>query len=925
MTASILAIAVLVASPSTFSSFSSFSFEKTGDAGTFVLEVPVEPGTRSVKLRAEDASVFLVVPSEAVLDEDVEEKKSVTFAGRYSGGGAKSFWLEIDEAPPEKIEAAFPESAPADAAVSDRYARALLGEITARIERSGGDAFLASAFEIVRSRHGIAPGEIRRPRSRGTPLPPLALYDVFTGSIALEESLQLEALFSDPLMGLDARERPLVRLSGPKIQSHPFEKMLEGRPSAVERSALAVPEGFLAARFTSLDALARTAEKLEELGSTFLATVTPSGRTPRLRARLEAQLRFKLAPEWRRLLDPHLDSVTVVSSDPFFREGNDVTVLLETKDGPDAAQRMAGLARLALSLAGPVTGLDVATRVVRGAEVKSVTSADRRVSSHVAAAGRYLLVSNSALALDAVLATIGGERPSLGQSAEFRYMRSVLPGADEDAFVYLSDAFVRRVVGPELKIVEARRASCLARRSGVASAALLFRSENGRPPRSIEEMRDLRYLSDGAARCPDGGDLSLDPSGALAACRVHGTGALSAPCLEIECGLVTEREAERYERFVANYNNYWRRYFDPVGLQVRLDDGLAVDTVILPLIDLSLYGDLSRTVGGATAPPLPPARARGEVYRISGRMRPDTLLAMAFFVPGIDLTGVADAAKEALTGAFAVSRFDGEPLIEFQASDYLTSLLQSGAGFDLSLVPVLSAVTGPTAVTAGLKSPESARKFHEAVRAAFAKASRAGSALRALPTVRHYALEREGAAVPVDSVSIEALSFRFRFFFASDERKIVFSNRLDVLDALLESGGGENEAAFEHDLELSIRAREVRRSRPFLELSQAESAREACQENLEGVTSLMDFGRVAPEAIESETLRRFGDAFVCPEGGTYALAGRAAGCSRHGTLASPVQESRPVGAPARLFDALSDVNVRLLFTDDGLRTRVHLK
>jgi hypothetical protein len=135
------------------------------------------------------------------------------------------------------------------------------------------------------------------------------------------------------------------------------------------------------------------------------------------------------------------------------------------------------------------------------------------------------------------------------------------------------------------------------------------------------------------------------------------------------------------------------------------------------------------------------------------------------------------------------------------------------------------------------------------------------------------------------------------------------------------------EGGFDHDLELSIRADEVLRSKPFLEIGQAESAREACLANLEPLTPLLEFGGVLAEAIESETLRRFGDAFACPEGGRYSLdtIARAARCSRHGTLARPTQEMRPSGAASRLFATLRDVRVRLLFTEEGLRTEVVVK
>lgn len=909
-----------------------FSFDRSGAVGTFAIELPWPEEAAAIRIRSSDPSVVLVVPAE----RRASGGETAVFAGRYGRSGLVSLAFEIERTDgsveTRSIAAEYPETA-AGSGVADRYARALLAELAARIERSGGDAFLGAAHEIVRRRHGLTLAEAPRPRSAAPPLPPLALYDVFTGALALEESLQLEALFADPPG--DPRDRDVGVLSGPRIESHPFERMLEGRAHSVETSAAAVPADFLCARFRSIDALARAVEKFESWGSTLLATVAPSGRSPRLRERLETEIRFRLDDEWRRLLDPELESVSIVSSDPFVREGNDVTLVLEMKGGAEPAAAASAVARLARTMASPATGLAASVTEVRGTPVHGLVSADRRVSSHVASLGSFLVISNSLAATVAVLRTIAGDRPSLASLPEYRYMRSVLPrAADEDGFLYLSDAFVRRVVGPELKIVEARRVSCLARRSGLASAALLFRMENGRPPAGLPELAASLGLADAALACPDGGSLALDASATLGVCAVHGTGARSTPCLEIPCGRVSEAEAARYDRFVREYNNYWRRYFDPVAVRIRLDDGARLETVILPLIELSMYRDLKAAVGVAGAKPFGPARAPGEVYRLSGRFEPERLLAMAPFFPRVDLGGVADAARSALTGSFAVSRFDAEPLVEFEAADYLSRLLRSGAGFDFALVPLLSAVTAPTAVSIGTKDAASSSRFVESVRRALASANGSGRALSALPVVRHYVLDRPGG--DVDSVSIEALSFRLRFFFAEGDGRIVIANRLDALESLLgaaaadgaaPSDGAEGEGGLVHDLELSIRADEAVRSRPFLEIGQAESAREACLANLEPVTALLEFGGVAAEAVEAETLRRFGDAFACPEGGLYAFdpASRAARCSRHGTLERPSQEMRPAGSAARLFSTLRDVRVRLHFTEEGLRTELIAK
>src|SRR5262249_13243903 len=181
-----------------------------------------------------------------------------------------------------------------------------------------------------------------------------------------------------------------------------------------------------------LDSLARAADRLEAWGSSLLATVAVSGREPRLRDRLESQLRFRLNPAWRAAIDPFVRSVTLTSSDPFFREGHDVTAILELKGGESAASAADLVARLAREAGGVPADATASERTFAGVAVHGISTPDRRVSSLVASVGPYLVISNSRAAMDAVLDTMAGGRRSLPDAPDFRYMPPPPgPAADE--------------------------------------------------------------------------------------------------------------------------------------------------------------------------------------------------------------------------------------------------------------------------------------------------------------------------------------------------------------------------------------------------------------------------------------------------------------------------------------------------------------
>jgi hypothetical protein len=62
---------------------------------------------------------------------------------------------------------------------------------------------------------------------------------------------------------------------------------------------------------------------------------------------------------------------------------------------------------------------------------------------------------------------------------------------------------------------------------------------------------------------------------------------------------VTKKEADNYENFVRNYNNYWKDYFDPIGIRISTQNNkILIDTHILPLINSSMYQMVQKIIGG---------------------------------------------------------------------------------------------------------------------------------------------------------------------------------------------------------------------------------------------------------------------------------------------------------------------------------------
>src|SRR5262249_46840145 len=153
--------------------------------------------------------------------------------------------------------------------------------------------------------------------------------------------------------------------------------------------------------------------------------------------------------------------------------------------------------------------------------------------------------------------------------------RTLMPyrAAEEDGFVYLSDPFIRRLVGPELKITERRRGLVYNHLRMIGHACLMFRTEFGRAPKSLDELAEAKcapgVFGKGDLEHPDGGTYSLAADGMSGVCSKWGRAEALNPCIEHPVVEAISEEIDEYRAFVNEYNQYWRTFFDPIAVRVQ--------------------------------------------------------------------------------------------------------------------------------------------------------------------------------------------------------------------------------------------------------------------------------------------------------------------------------------------------------------------
>src|SRR6185437_14703033 len=137
---------------------------------------------------------------------------------------------------------------------------------------------------------------------------------------------------------------------------------------------------------------------------------------------------------------------------------------------------------------------------------------DRRVSSFSVEHGEYAIYSNSHRAVRLIIDAAVGKTPSLFDALDYRYLTTLLPPSDAGncGYLFASEAFIKRNVGPEAKISEKRRLQCFNNLVMLNHASMLYRLENSRSPATLSELAVGRYVDLSKVACPHGGAYAFD-------------------------------------------------------------------------------------------------------------------------------------------------------------------------------------------------------------------------------------------------------------------------------------------------------------------------------------------------------------------------------------------------------------------------------
>ncbi len=783
-------------------------------------------------------------------------------------------------------------------------------------------------------RYGVEPPRWDRPEPDPADIE-AGLYGALTGSLALQEALQLQVLRGK------TRTQDLTlhvsQLSPPELRALPYAQFLEQKaakkilPHVPDISRL-IPEDQYFLHFNSIRPAHELLDLTEDWGTSLLRLFTVRAQDHRLVQKFDEQLILRRDPLTRLFADGVVAELAVTGSDPFVLEGTDVTIVFRLKQ-PEVFDKAA--AGWLAETKGRHPDLVEREFNYRGHKVAARYTEDRVVSSFVVRHGPFVVFSNSHRAVRNLIDAATGKGRRLFDAADFRYVTTLLPpGAAADmGYFFASEAFLRRLVGPQAKISEKRRLQCFNNLVMFNNASLFYRLEHAKGPASLTDLTEGRYVDAGKVVCSHGGAYTWDARRDTCTCSLHNRIKYLTPNAELNVLKIARAEAAEYERYKRRYAQFWQGAFDPIAIRVTVARRVKLETCVLPFANGSLYRQLRAWVDDRPRPidlrRVAPS-AVVSLAAVPGRKAAGQALRL---IPGVEEALRADPTLTDLgwLGDRASLHFcDGETILEIDPARLRSLDIPLGIPAPVTAqvlaAAALTATEVPTYATLEVEDRDKAARLLRLLarqaplqKGKFLNVSTALDAYR-LPDYKKH--ERYVFTFRVYAV-------KARLHVALVGNRLVAATKEHVLHEVIDAAAAapDKDAPAAHVL-MRFNVRALGRLHDNFSLSWAEKSRRACHHNAISIYNLVKLYDVPVKEVDRLSEAKYGVRYFCPEHGVYEYdAGRdQVVCSVHGNRQDARQDVRlgRRSSFARFLAGLDEVVARLRFQDEALFATVEI-
>ncbi len=412
-----------------------------------------------------------------------------------------------------------------------------------------------------------------------------------SGGRAVSENLQLDA----QLIGPQRDRGKLVSLAdvqGITVREINWAPMLKNEPTQLDRLSKLVPHDQYAVYLPSFQALADIVDRGSELANPAMQWIEPQSRQTDVMGFYQTQLALPLNALTRRVGGALIGEVAVTGSDPYFRTGTDIGVMMQSDQPQLLHQSM--LTQVAAQAARH-TGVKRVEHQVDGYTFTQWATENRRLSSFVAFANQTVIVTNSLHQMIQILSCADDRGKAMHELDEYRFFRQRYPRQDagESALIVITDAAIRRWCGPQWRISAARRTRA---RATIAEITMQYADDLVRD--SLRGKTEIHA----AAKMPEAGSMIVSADGVYS--KTYGTLDFQTPIAELQLQQASQAEVDLYTRWRNQYEQRWRREFDPIALQISLtENSMHADLSVIPLMIRSDYQQFLMFVGSARLKP----------------------------------------------------------------------------------------------------------------------------------------------------------------------------------------------------------------------------------------------------------------------------------------------------------------------------------
>lgn len=756
------------------------------------------------------------------------------------------------------------------------------------VDSQASSQLLAAWMRLAGQIYGSGdPGPLNR---QSLPAEPVNVFSLLSGEAAIQETLQQQLLEAAPERQPAAET--LADLSGPDVPAQPFAEKLGNRPGVELAIARLVPPDRF---FVHSDSPAKTLGWLDEIAEVGFEFAGLQQRSYLRRELIERYLaRLHLSRTLLDGLSPLAGQVALFGPDVYLGEGSHLTLLVEATASP----LLDGLLKRVLG-ANP-------------ADADGIFAYGEAEPAYFTRFERWLIFSTSRTeAATALQLAKNGGTGSLGDSAEFRYMLEQLPLVQGNGlYVYFSDPFIRAMVGPQVKIAQLRRSQARARLHLVTAAALLYELDHGTAA-TLEELLRLGYVDRAWLGSSEGDRVELN--NAVARSRLYGTLAAMTPLQELAIDSITVAERDAYQVYVDDYSRYWSEYFDPIGIRINMDEPLTVETLILPLIENSLYDAVRELIGGEPVALTVPAVTPEPVTMLSFKLPQG--LARGIAAEQLHRDRIGFRLLQRLGNSVHIALYDNDPVVTLGSADVLGAFATPWlGGRDFLLWGLLgSLLTQPVALFVELDGRLDAVTLEDFVWDLVLDGDFGDSSFEQLG--------QDGRGW-VYTLNVENL-FRFHLYIRQIGNYLAISNRQIDFQPVDKTAEAPQANAWLH-----IAFNQIKALAPSLHLHQMQRRSSAEMKNIGRLLPFMLLKAETPAAAEERHAMIYGSRPAHPDGGEWLWQPLAQDLesSVFGSLWVPRLPSyfedpaHPVG-PLRDLNAL---DVRFRFEDAGVRVKLTL-